>query len=295
MQEATNSISLITPAAVLAQPLALLESTADAFAAAYADATGRDNFRLKRCAQEYADAFQLAIVAHPDREVILAYAQDATRYAKHVKHCTAATVSHMSSSMRPMTRALFAAWRASEQAFVDAGYRAVSFHLLYDSITWPGVSRKIEFLIFRDFFVQREEGEEPVRHAENVLLREADLVNPDHPDSGEEVVAWAGSRWVVGRYQGQLAGANNVRSGDKDFLTSHMMSYDVAVKSGVWPFKDGMKVAAWLDSKWQEANWITYHGDAHLVCLDDGVVQVSERAHTIDNAIAMGLLASAAA
>lgn len=292
MLKATNFDATIVPTAVLAQPLSALEAAANTFAAAHA--LGRDNLRtIKTAAQAYADAFQLALVGHADREVILAYAQDATRYARYVKHCAAMTIGHTAPSTIGTARALFAGWRVSEQAFAAAGYRAVDFVRLYDSANWPGVSRKIEFLIYNDFFAQREEGEEPVLHAEAAAAQNPCLVNPDDLAVNELVVAWAGSRWVVGTYQGKVGGSDRVRSGDSDFLTCHLIRYEVAVKSGVWPFKHGTKIAAWLNGEWQPAEWITYHGDAHLVCPDDGVVQTSDRVHILENAVTMGLLATA--
>jgi hypothetical protein len=288
MTEVTNATNSIDQVATTAASLVALDVAAEEFATAHAGGW-QNRLALRRTAEAYETAFQEALVGHADREIILAYAQDATRYATFAKYCHAATVSHVAPFKLGQARAVFTAWRASEQRFVAAGYRAVDFQRLYDSVAYPGVSKNVQLLIYKDFFACAGEFEEPVYHAEAELRKHPSLANPTDLEYAEKVVAWTGSRWVVGHYKGTAAGEFIVCAGDAESMTCHLVRYEDAVKTGVWPFKSDMAVVALVDNDWQEATWVNYMGTNHLVCVD-GLVRTSDRVHLHSDAIAMGLL-----
>jgi hypothetical protein len=274
--------------------LLALEDAAQAFAAAHAG--GHSNvWALQRAIAAYEAAFEAALSVHPDREIILCYAKSATSYAQHNKDCDAATVGGLNASVIGRTRALFMDWQVREKAFVEAGYRAISYQSLYDSARWPGASKKLPFLLYEAFFARRKKGESVVLHTDQMLSRNPALANPHDLLAGEEVVAWDGSRMVLGRYQRTRGGEHLVSVGVRSISTNFLLRSKVGCETGLWPYAVGLRIAAYLDGVWVEAVWSGFDGDTHIVRQVSGQLRTSQRVHSYQDAVNMNLLQPLAA
>lgn len=123
------------------------------------------------------------------------------------------------------------------------------------------------------------------------LFRNALAVSRLHP--GAKVVAWAGSRIVLGNFVGRLGDEYEVHVGGRgqNTFTAHVLPLAVAQSEGVWPFRPGMQVAAYVDEVWVRAAWIRFEEGDHVVRLGDGSEVLSDRAHTAADALSMSLIA----
>jgi hypothetical protein len=140
----------------------------------------RDSSRAKHFVPAfdgYNAAFAAALEVHPDGKAIAAYFKAFDAWAMHNKGCNAATCGALCESKLPQSRELFAAWQSSESTIAALGYRTIPFADMYDAQPWPGVSKKLHFLIHDRFFQKRTESEGPILHADEMLVK--------HPQLGE--------------------------------------------------------------------------------------------------------------
>ncbi len=121
------------------------------------------------------------------------------------------------------------------------------------------------------------------------LFRNALAVRTLQP--GDAVVAWAGNRLVLGNFVSIAAGEYEVSIGQPDNLfTLHLLPLYIAQKEGIWPFRQGMQVAAYVQERWVKARWAGYNNGRHVVRLADNALEVSDRAHTAHDALELGLI-----
>lgn len=110
---------------------------------------------------------------------------------------------------------------------------------------------------------------------------------------GSLVVAWNGNRLVLGHYVGRLCDQYEVSTGrrDRNCFVDHVLPLGVAQSEGVWSFRKGAQVAAYVEEKWVKATWLGYEDGEHQVRLmGSGRVTTSERAHMAHDAIEMQLI-----
>lgn len=109
---------------------------------------------------------------------------------------------------------------------------------------------------------------------------------------GDKVVAWNGNRLVLGHFVGHFCDQYEVSTGrrDRNLFVDHILPFTIAQSEGVWVFRNGMQVAAYVDEKWVRATWLGYEDGMHQVRLMGGRVEWSERAHTAHDAIQMQLI-----
>lgn len=111
--------------------------------------------------------------------------------------------------------------------------------------------------------------------------------------TGDKVVALDGTRWVLGHFVGFMADQYEVSTGrrDRNVYTSTVVPLSVAQSEGIWVFRKGMQVAAYVGEQWVKATWLGWDDGAHQVRLmGSGRVESSDCAHTAHDALEMGLI-----
>jgi hypothetical protein len=122
------------------------------------------------------------------------------------------------------------------------------------------------------------------------LFRNALQVN--NLRTGDRVVAWDGSRLVLGHFIGWVGDRREVNIGRRDgnLFLENVLPLSVAQSEGIWSFRNGMQVAAYVNEKWVKATWLGFDEGFHQVRLGNGQVEYSERAHTAYDALEMQLI-----
>ncbi len=109
--------------------------------------------------------------------------------------------------------------------------------------------------------------------------------------AGDEVIAWDGSRLVKGTYLRRQFGEHLVKvSNSRETLCLCLLPLAVAVREGAWSFKPGAKAVAYVGERWIVVTWHGFEEGYHDVELSDGRRVKSDRAHTLEDAVAAKLL-----
>lgn len=108
---------------------------------------------------------------------------------------------------------------------------------------------------------------------------------------GDQVIAWKGDRLVRGEYVRPAFGEHLINIGYGEDLVNCVLPLAIAVHDGLWSFKPGMPVAAYIDDEWVEATWLSYERGEHIVRLAHGQ-RNSRVVHLLDDATEMGLVAA---
>ena len=108
---------------------------------------------------------------------------------------------------------------------------------------------------------------------------------------GSPVIAWDGNRMVRGSFVGRFCDRFEVHvsRSEKNLMAEHVLPFSVAQREGIWPFRRGMQVAAYVGETWVRAIWVGYEEGSHKVNVG-GNIAYSDRAHCAHDAIEMGLL-----
>jgi hypothetical protein len=112
----------------------------------------------------------------------------------------------------------------------------------------------------------------------------------------DPVIAWDGSKVVRGTYV-ERRDRHVVKLGTLKYWYDNVLPLKVAVQDGLWPFTDGLSVAAWVNEDWVKATWRDYEYGLHVVELESSRWEAprdrkvrTDRAHSLQDAVRMGLL-----